>query len=263
MQMVDDEGISELISLAQSGPDGGTLNSESILAELKPFIKHAQPKPVLAGLKVLEEMMRNCTRKFHVCIAGDEWMRRLGKLVLNSNEPVLKSTVLQLLADWQEAYKNDPELGAIPKKFEEWKEKGNRHPVVNASKFKPVGSSLQELEAQRHQTEAEEFEQDIEETDATENAASMEFQNIHVHKMAEDFEKPGDLPGTHNSFELMIMTNASEERMKAVPIGTYFRKTLPSFDTLCDILIQKRKRSDQNITKRDTEPGVYRITKIY
>jgi len=124
MQMVDDEGISELISLAQSGPDGGTLNSESILAELKPFIKHAQPKPVLAGLKVLEEMMRNCTRKFHVCIAGDEWMRRLGKLVLNSNEPVLKSTVLQLLADWQEAYKNDPELSAISKKIEELQGKG-------------------------------------------------------------------------------------------------------------------------------------------
>ena len=81
--------------------------------------------------------MRNCTRKFHACICSDEWMRRLGKvrkcccvtkpvlsrrhnpalwmdlaltrvafsrppqIVLNSNEPILKSTVLQLLADWR------------------------------------------------------------------------------------------------------------------------------------------------------------------
>lgn len=52
MQMVDDDGIEELISLAQSGSDGGTANSESILGELKPFIKHNEPKPVLAGLKV-------------------------------------------------------------------------------------------------------------------------------------------------------------------------------------------------------------------
>jgi len=52
MQMVDDDGISELISLAQVGADGGTANSESILSELKPFIKHNEPKPVLAGLKV-------------------------------------------------------------------------------------------------------------------------------------------------------------------------------------------------------------------
>ena len=52
MQMVDEDGIVELIGLTQAGTDGGTANSESILSELKPFIKHHEPKPVLAGLKV-------------------------------------------------------------------------------------------------------------------------------------------------------------------------------------------------------------------
>ena len=49
----DDAELATCLKVLRAlGSDGGTANSESILSELKPFIKHNEPKPVLAGLKV-------------------------------------------------------------------------------------------------------------------------------------------------------------------------------------------------------------------
>jgi len=128
MQMVDEQGIIELIGIAQSGVDGGTENSKAILEALRGDIKSDKPKPILGALKVIEELMRNCTRKFHLQISSEEWTRRLGKLVYNSNEKIIQMTVLQLFADWREAYKNDPELSGIVDKCAELAKAGHSVP---------------------------------------------------------------------------------------------------------------------------------------
>lgn len=124
MQLVNDSGIDELLEISRMGADGGEANCLKILAELKPYVKHENPKPVLAGLKVLEEMMRSGPRKFQKCVAGEEWMRRLGKIVYNSKEPMLKMTVLQLLGNWRDEFKNDHEMEWLAKKCAELTESG-------------------------------------------------------------------------------------------------------------------------------------------
>jgi len=124
MQLVDDAGIDELLEIARCGTDGGESHCLKILSELKPYVKHNEPKPVLAGLKVLEEMMRSGPRKFQKCVASEEWMRRLGKIVYNSKEPMLKMTVLQLLGNWEAEFKNDHEMEWLAKKCAELSESG-------------------------------------------------------------------------------------------------------------------------------------------
>merc|ERR1712166_642552 len=124
MQLVDDAGIDELLEIARCGTDGGESHCLKILSELKPYVKHNEPKPVLAGLKVLEEMMRSGPRKFQKCVASEEWMRGLGKIVYNSKEPMLKMTVLQLLGNWEAEFKNDHEMEWLAKKCAELSESG-------------------------------------------------------------------------------------------------------------------------------------------
>jgi len=57
-------------------------------------------------------------------VASEEWMRRLGKIVYNSKEPMLKMTVLQLLGNWAAEFKNDHEMEWLAKKCAELSESG-------------------------------------------------------------------------------------------------------------------------------------------
>merc|ERR1711907_610301 len=102
-QLVEVEGLKELIQYIRkaSGKEAAIL---SVLKELKPYIKSDFPKPILAGLKVIEMLMIQIGKPFCEAVSSEEWTRRLRKLATKTKEPILKMTVLQHLADWVEMF---------------------------------------------------------------------------------------------------------------------------------------------------------------
>merc|ERR1711934_250203 len=102
-QLVEVEGLKELIQFIRkaSKKEAAIL---SVLKELKPYIKSDFPKPILAGLKVIEMLMIQIGKEFCEAVSSEEWTRRLRKLATKTKEPILKMTVLQHLADWVEMF---------------------------------------------------------------------------------------------------------------------------------------------------------------
>ena len=75
MDLLDSEGIDQLRRISASGDKPACLQ---LLSDIKPYIKHREPKRVLAGLRVLEELTEQAPRQLQQCLNSEEWTRRLG-----------------------------------------------------------------------------------------------------------------------------------------------------------------------------------------
>merc|ERR1711865_490056 len=102
-QLVDVEGLKELIQYIRKAQHRQVAILD-ILKHLKPYVKSPYPKPILAGLKVIEMLMIQIGKDFCDEVSSEEWTRRLRKLAVKTKEPILKMTVLQHLADWVEMF---------------------------------------------------------------------------------------------------------------------------------------------------------------
>jgi len=102
-QLVDVEGLKELIQYIRKAQHKQVAILD-ILKHLKPYVKSPYPKPILAGLKVIEMLMIQIGKEFCDEVSSEEWTRRLRKLVVKTKEPILRMTVLQHLADWVEMF---------------------------------------------------------------------------------------------------------------------------------------------------------------
>jgi hypothetical protein len=102
-QLVEVEGLKELIQYIRKARHRQTAILD-ILKHLKPYVKSPYPKPILAGLKVIEMLMIQIGKDFCDEVSSEEWTRRLRKLAVKTKEPILKMTVLQHLADWVEMF---------------------------------------------------------------------------------------------------------------------------------------------------------------
>eukprot|EP00656_Telonema_subtile_P051494 TRINITY_DN6939_c0_g1_i4.p1 TRINITY_DN6939_c0_g1~~TRINITY_DN6939_c0_g1_i4.p1 ORF type:complete len:443 (+),score=165.31 TRINITY_DN6939_c0_g1_i4:67-1395(+) len=102
-QLVEVEGLKELIQYIRKA-NNKRVAILDILKHLKPYVKSDYPKPILAGLKVIEMLMIQIGKVFCDEVSSEEWTRRLRKLVVKTKEPILRMTVLQHLADWVEMF---------------------------------------------------------------------------------------------------------------------------------------------------------------
>lgn len=102
-QLVEVEGLKELIGYIRKASDQKVAILD-ILKHLKPYVKSDYPKPILAGLKVIEMLMIQIGKPFCDEVSSEEWTRRLRKLAVKTKEPILKMTVLQHLSDWVEMF---------------------------------------------------------------------------------------------------------------------------------------------------------------
>merc|ERR1719409_2420602 len=109
--MLDEEGIQELCLLVIATDEAGV---SSVLKALKPRIKDLKhPKHCLAGLTILDELVKRCGNLVHLQVATEDWMKRLQRLHDSASEGVIKAKILQLLVNWREMFKSKSDLAAV------------------------------------------------------------------------------------------------------------------------------------------------------
>jgi len=73
---------------------------------IKKYVKSSKAKEILAGLKLCELLMVQVGVVFAGEICGDKWSERLYGVFYDTNEPILKMTIAQHIADWLEMFTN-------------------------------------------------------------------------------------------------------------------------------------------------------------
>ncbi|XP_028395528.1 TOM1-like protein 2 [Dendronephthya gigantea] len=126
--------ICDIINETDEGP------KDAIKAIRKRLSSPRDFKVVMFTLTVLETCVKNCNRRFHICVATQDFLHELTKLLQPKyNAPVMiQDKILALIQTWADAFKGKPELDAVPHVYNKLKTQGIQFPAQDLDSFSPI-----------------------------------------------------------------------------------------------------------------------------
>ncbi|CAB4004567.1 TOM1 2 [Paramuricea clavata] len=126
--------ICDIINETDEGP------KDAIKAIKKRLVSPKDFKVVMFTLTVLETCVKNCNKRFHVCVCTKDFLAELTKLIQPKyNAPVMiQDKILALIQTWADAFSGKPELDAVVQVYKALKMQGIQFPAQDLDSFSPI-----------------------------------------------------------------------------------------------------------------------------
>ncbi|ODM91692.1 TOM1-like protein 2 [Orchesella cincta] len=128
--------ICDLVNSAEDGP------KDSVRAIRKRLQQNAGKNytVVMYTLTVLETLVKNCGKRFHILVCQKDFGQELVKLIGPKNDPptIVQEKVLGLIQSWADTFRGQPELVGIVQLYEDLKSKGIEFPMTDLDSMVPI-----------------------------------------------------------------------------------------------------------------------------
>ncbi|XP_046855604.1 TOM1-like protein 2 [Xenia sp. Carnegie-2017] len=126
--------ICDIINESDEGPKDAIKAIRKRLSTPKDF------KVINFTLTVLETCVKNCNKRFHICVCNKDFLSEMTKLLQPKyNAPVvIQDKVLALIQTWADAFRGKPDLIAVVNVYELLKSQGIQFPAQNLDTFSPI-----------------------------------------------------------------------------------------------------------------------------
>ncbi|ODN02188.1 TOM1-like protein 2 [Orchesella cincta] len=138
--------ICDLVNSAEDGP------KDSVRAIRKRLQQNAGKNytVVMYTLTVLETLVKNCGKRFHILVCQKDFGQELVKLIGPKNDPptIVQEKVLGLIQSWADTFRGQPELVGIVQLYEDLKSKGIEFPMTDLDSMVPILTPKRSVETE-------------------------------------------------------------------------------------------------------------------
>ncbi|XP_056606108.1 target of Myb1 membrane trafficking protein-like isoform X3 [Triplophysa dalaica] len=127
--------ICDIINETEDGP------KEAVKALKKRIVGNKNFREVMLALTVLETCVKNCGRRFHMCVCSKEFVEGvLVRAILPKNNPpmILQDRVLSFIQAWAAAFRNVPSLSGVVIVYEDLRRRGLEFPMTDLDSLSPI-----------------------------------------------------------------------------------------------------------------------------
>ncbi|CAL8142672.1 unnamed protein product [Orchesella dallaii] len=105
---------------------------------------------VMYTLTVLETLVKNCGKRFHILVCQKDFGQELVKLIGPKNDPptIVQEKVLGLIQSWADTFRGHPELVGIVQLYEDLKSKGIEFPMTDLDSMVPILTPKRSVETE-------------------------------------------------------------------------------------------------------------------
>ncbi|XP_051817574.1 target of Myb1 membrane trafficking protein isoform X2 [Antechinus flavipes] len=127
--------ICDIINETEEGP------KDALRALKKRIVGNKNFHEVMLALTVLETCVKNCGHRFHVLVAGQDFVEGvLVRTILPKNNPptTVSDKVLMLIQSWADAFRSSPDLTGVVAVYEDLRRKGLEFPMTDLDMLSPI-----------------------------------------------------------------------------------------------------------------------------